>query len=94
MKVLKGYVMNCARLEGCMAERYLAEECALLCSKYIKQAADIGSRNARNEEFENGLLLEGRPISQGKRIILTNEMLQVAHRQVLFNMAEVQPYIE
>ncbi|KAI5337982.1 hypothetical protein L3X38_017253 [Prunus dulcis] len=58
-------------------------------SKYIKQAADIGSRNARNEEFENGLLLEGRPISQGKRIILTNEMLQVAHRQVLFSMAEM-----
>ncbi|VVA32224.1 PREDICTED: transposase [Prunus dulcis] len=73
MKVLKGYVMNRARLEG----------------KYIKQAADIGSRNARNEEFENGLLLEGRPISQGKRIILTNEMLQVAHRQVLFSMAEM-----
>ncbi|XP_021819878.1 uncharacterized protein LOC110761654 [Prunus avium] len=90
MKVLKGYVMNRARPEGCMAERYLAEECALLCSRYIKQADDIGSRKARNEEFENDLLMEGRPISQGKQIILTNEMLQSAHRQVLFNMDELR----
>ncbi|KAL6286118.1 hypothetical protein ACE6H2_010508 [Prunus campanulata] len=59
-----------------------------------KGSDDIGSRKARNEEFENDLLLEGRPISQGKQIILTNEMLQIAHRQVLFNMVEVQPYIE
>ncbi|KAL6276821.1 hypothetical protein ACE6H2_020422 [Prunus campanulata] len=57
-----------------------------------KQADDIGSR--KDEEFENDLLLEGRPISQGKQIILTYEMLQIAHRQVLFNMVEVQPYIE
>ncbi|XP_021823343.1 uncharacterized protein LOC110764642 [Prunus avium] len=27
------YVMNRARPEGCMAERYLAKECALLCSR-------------------------------------------------------------
>ena len=87
--MLKRYVMNRARPEGCMAERYVAEEFALLCSKYIKQASNIGSKNPCNEDVESGLRLEGRPIFQGKHITLTNEMLQVAHRQVLFNMAEV-----
>ncbi|XP_012853199.1 PREDICTED: uncharacterized protein LOC105972765 [Erythranthe guttata] len=89
MKVIKGYVKSRARPEGCIAERYIVEECALLCSKYIKKADDIGSRNARNEEFESSLLLEGRPISKGHPIDLSFELLQVAHRYVLFNVEDV-----
>lgn len=94
MKVLKGYVKNRARPEGCIVQRYLSEECTLFCSKYIKQASEVGARHARNEEFVSDLLLEGRPISEGKLIILNDEMLEIAHRYILLNSSVVGPYIE
>ena len=58
-KILKGYVRNCARPEGCIAECYLADECMQFCSGYMKKAAKIGVRHNRNEEFENESILEG-----------------------------------
>lgn len=94
MKVLKGYVLNRARPEGCIAERYLADECLMFCSGYVKQAVEIGVRHTRNEDFENETILEGRPISGGKDIRVPNDMLEIAHRYVLLNSAEVEPYIE
>ncbi|KAL5733871.1 hypothetical protein ACOSP7_031732 [Xanthoceras sorbifolium] len=44
--------------------------------------------------MENDLILGGRPISAGKSIILSDELLQIAHRYILFNSLEVQPYVE
>ncbi|KAH9680378.1 hypothetical protein KPL71_026529 [Citrus sinensis] len=89
MKILKGYVENRARPDGCIAERFIAEEYASFCSKYIKQAAEIGTQHGRNEEFENDLLLRGRPISRGKSVSLSDEMLHIAHRYILFNSSEI-----
>ncbi|KAG6479434.1 hypothetical protein ZIOFF_062900 [Zingiber officinale] len=63
------------------------------CSAYIKKAACIGLRSNRNDDLENGVV-EGRPISQGKEIILEEHLLQAAHRYVLFNTAEIDPYIQ
>ncbi|XP_073121628.1 uncharacterized protein [Henckelia pumila] len=93
MKTLKGYVKNRARPEGCIAECYLADERMRFCSAYIKNAASIGVRSNRNEDLENGLV-EGRPISQGKEKILEDNVLQAAHRYVLFNTAEVESYLQ
>ncbi|XP_042446385.1 uncharacterized protein LOC122031324 [Zingiber officinale] len=93
MKMLKGYVKNRARPEGCIAECYLAEERMRFCSAYIKKAACIGLRSNRNDDLENGVV-EGHPISQGKEIILEEHLLQAAHRYVLFNTAEIDPYIQ
>lgn len=93
MKTLKGYVKNKARPEGCIAECYLAEERMLFCSAYIKKASSIGLRCNRNDDLENGLL-EGRPISKGNEKILEDHVLQAAHRYVLFNTAEVEPYLQ
>ncbi|XP_042472249.1 uncharacterized protein LOC122054895 [Zingiber officinale] len=93
MKTLKGYVKNRARPEGCIAECYLAEERMIFCSAYIKKASNIGVRLNRNDDLDNGLV-EGRPISQGKEKILEDDMLQIAHRYVLFNTAEVEPYLQ
>ncbi|XP_062000002.1 uncharacterized protein LOC133746279 [Rosa rugosa] len=92
MKILKGYVMNRAHPEGCIAERYLAEECSILCSKYIKQAVEIGHKYGRNEEFDNGLLIEGNALSKAKKITLAPEMLRAAHHYVLINSDESRPY--
>ncbi|XP_042400964.1 uncharacterized protein LOC121990995 [Zingiber officinale] len=93
MKMLKGYVKNRARPEGCIAECYLAEERMRFCSAYIKKVACIGLRSNRNDDLENGVV-EGRPISQGKETILEEHLLQAAHRYVLFNTAEIDPYIQ
>ena len=94
MKVLKGYFKNRARPEGCIAERYLAEEYTMFCSNYIKQASLVGTRHDRNQELNNDLLFGGRPISTGKSIILSAKMLQITHRYILFNCSKVQPYVE
>ncbi|KAK9270912.1 hypothetical protein L1049_026499 [Liquidambar formosana] len=94
MKVLKGYVRNRARPEGCIAECYLAEECMPFCSGYMKQATEIGTHHNRNEDFENKTILEGHPISKGHEIVMNDDMLQRAHLYVLRNSAEVEPYIE
>lgn len=93
MKTLKGYVKNRARPEGCIAECYLAEERMRFCGAYIKKAASVGIRSSRNEDLENGLV-EGRSISQGKEKILEEHVLQAAHRYVLFNTAEIDPFIK
>ncbi|TYK21964.1 uncharacterized protein E5676_scaffold543G00100 [Cucumis melo var. makuwa] len=70
MKVLKAYVRNRARPEGC-----IAEEC-------------------RNEELENSVILEGRPISAGISITMDDDDLKNAHRYVLFNTTEIEPFVE
>ncbi|XP_073061521.1 uncharacterized protein [Primulina eburnea] len=62
------------------------------CSAYIKNASSIGVRSNRNDDLEYGLS-EGRPISKGKEKILEDHVLQAAHRYVLFNTAEVEPYL-
>ncbi|XP_028110958.1 uncharacterized protein LOC114309427 [Camellia sinensis] len=94
MKILKGYVKNRARPEGCIAECYLVEECMQFCSGYTKKAAEIGARHNRNTEFESETILEGHPITSGKSIMIPDDVLQIAHRCVLINSAEVQPHIE
>ncbi|XP_075515850.1 uncharacterized protein LOC142550658 [Primulina tabacum] len=93
MKILKWYVKNRARPEGCIAECYLAEERMAFCSAYIRNASSIGVRSNRNNDLEDGLL-EGRPICKGKEKILEDHVLQAAHRYVLFNTAEVEPYLQ
>ncbi|CAL5408578.1 unnamed protein product [Camellia sinensis] len=94
MKIFKGYVKNHARPEGCIAECYLVEECMQFCSGYMKKAVEIGARHNRNTEFESETILEGCPITSGKSKTMPDDVLQIAHRCVLINSAEVQPYIE
>ncbi|XP_059624867.1 uncharacterized protein LOC132268136 isoform X2 [Cornus florida] len=94
MKVYKGYVRNKVRAEGCIAEGYLAKECVRFCSEHIKQASEIGVRHSQNEDFEGETTVDGRPISKGIPKMMSNDMLEIAHRYVLFNYAEVEPYIE
>ena len=63
MKVLKGYVRNRARLEGCIAECYLADECMQFCSRYLPQVTDVGSKHDRNEDVLYENVVDGHPTS-------------------------------
>ncbi|KAI5317330.1 hypothetical protein L3X38_037037 [Prunus dulcis] len=42
MKVLKGYVQNRTRPEGCIAERYIAEEDVEFCTQHLSDVSTVG----------------------------------------------------
>ncbi|KAI5324033.1 hypothetical protein L3X38_033106 [Prunus dulcis] len=41
MKVLKGYVQNRTRPEGCIAERYIAEEAVEFCIEHLSDVSTV-----------------------------------------------------
>jgi hypothetical protein len=98
MKVLKGYVRNRNRPEGCIAECYIAEEAVEFCSEYLSGVETIGIPAVRNNTTNNAaslnLITEGRPILGGTLVDVDNAMWSQAHFYVLQNTAEVEPYIE
>ncbi|RID75720.1 hypothetical protein BRARA_B02750 [Brassica rapa] len=61
IKILKDFVRNPTRSEGCIAESYLAEE----------YETNVQEKIDRNMEYENNSILEGHPISTGTSITLT-----------------------
>ena len=94
MKVLKDYVRNTARPEGCIAESYLAEECMKFCSAFLKTTTNVEEKGDRNTEYESHSILEGRPISAGRSFTLTDSDKKIAHLAVIQNTAMVDPYVE
>ncbi|KAI5311767.1 hypothetical protein L3X38_040940 [Prunus dulcis] len=42
MKVLKGYVQNRTRPEGCIAEQYIAEEAVEFCTQHLSDVSTVG----------------------------------------------------
>lgn len=66
MKDLKGYVKNRSNPEGCIAERYLAEEITCFCGGYINEAAEIGVQTRRNEDFEDEQYWKGDHLVRGR----------------------------
>ncbi|KAI5312757.1 hypothetical protein L3X38_041931 [Prunus dulcis] len=42
MKVVKGYVQNRTRPEGCIAERYIAEEAVEFCTQHLSDVSTVG----------------------------------------------------
>ncbi|XP_062103143.1 uncharacterized protein LOC133814164 [Humulus lupulus] len=88
MKILKGYVINRSRPEGCIVESYIVEEAMEFCSDYLSSVSSVGAYPSRIE-------IE---ISKGGRGGVVSEINQVdrdeAHRLVLQNINDVQPYIE
>lgn len=94
MKVLKDFVRNPARPEGCIAEAYLAEECVRFCSEFLKKTTSVEENTDRNAEFESSSILEGRPISAGTSCVLSEKDLNIVHLSVIQNMASVEPYVE
>ncbi|CAA7048867.1 unnamed protein product [Microthlaspi erraticum] len=94
MKVMKDFVRNPARPEGCIAESYLAEECIQFCSEFLKKTTNVQDKVDRNTEYENSSILEGRPLSAGTTICLSEAEMKMAHLAVIQNMAVIDPYVE
>ena len=91
MKVLKGYVRNRNRPEGCIAEGYIVEEAVEFCTEFLHDGMPIGLGKAidrgQNDEV-------GRPSSAASHMNPEKEQLMQAHLYVLENTDDVQPYIE
>ena len=94
MKVLKAYVRSRARLDGCIAKGYLADECVNFSSGFFNESPEIFHNECRNEELKNNVILKGHPISVGISIMMDDDDLKNAHRYVLFNTTEIEPFVE
>ncbi len=97
---LKKYVRNRSRLEGSIAEEYIADECMTFCSRYLNGVENrFKARNLLDDELD---VAEGFSIFShqghaiGKKIFTTLDptLLKQAHRYVLSNCDVVTPYIE
>ena len=89
MKVLKGYVQNHNRLEGCIVECYIVERALEFCTEYLPGINAIGIPNARNDECKGG-----KPLLGGYVATVDPKLLLQAHHYVLENTTIIQPYIE
>ena len=95
--MLKDFVRNPARPEGCSAEAYLAEECircVRFCSEFLKKTTSYEEKPERKTEFESSSILEGRPISIATCSVLSEKDKNIVHLAVIHNMAIVEPYFE
>lgn len=89
MKPIKGYVRNRNRPEGCIAECYIAEEALEFCAEYLSNCESIG--------LPSGCVIDctiEKPLGGASIKLVDGPTLAQAHRCVLVNTPEVQPYIE
>ncbi|KAL0548993.1 hypothetical protein IC582_013472 [Cucumis melo] len=93
MKVLKNYVRNRHRSEGCNVESYIVEEAIEFCSDFLSGVDPVGLGIDRLDASLDNLSF-GRPLSAGVSVKPEQDLLYQAHRYVLANTIDVQPYID
>ena len=89
MKVLKSYVRNRNRPEGCIVECYIAEEAIEFCTEYLSNVDAIGIPIGPRIDHKIGTPPPGSFVMKVDPITLLQ-----AHHYVLVNTTIVQPYIE
>ena len=89
LKVLKGYVKNTAHPEGCIAERYIADEASNLCADYLSSVEPIGMPKSRHDGQ-----LKGKGLSAAELVEISEVERNLAHLHVLHNRPEVEPFVE
>ncbi|KAI5313871.1 hypothetical protein L3X38_043047 [Prunus dulcis] len=87
MKVLKGYVQNRTPPEGCIAERYIAEEAVEFCTQHLFDVSTVGVPSSQKMGVS-------KPLSGCTVSVVDQDLLNQAHLYVLENTEEVLPYIE
>ena len=99
MANLKGYVSNKARLEGCIAERYIDKECITFCSMYLNDVDTIFNKVERNAELKDNsdcisvFSGKGRPFGAHKCVSLEDSELAKIHAYILNNCEEIDDLI-
>ena len=70
-------------LEGCIAERYIVEECLTFCSRYMEGVETIFNRPMRKIEESTWTV---------SNVTLDNREFTQAHRYVLFNSENIYQF--
>ena len=89
MKVLKGYVRNRNRPEGCIIEGYMAEESLECCSEYLHDMKAVGLRSYDDRDVSTS-----KGINNGVVETVSYAQLLQAHQTILENSDVIQPFIE
>ncbi|CAL9011652.1 unnamed protein product [Prunus brigantina] len=87
MKLLKGYVQNRTHPEGCIAERYIAEEAVEFCTEHLYDVSTVGVPSSQKMGVS-------KPLSGCTVSVVDQDLLNQAHLYVFENTEEVLPYIE
>ncbi|CAL8121899.1 unnamed protein product [Prunus armeniaca] len=87
MKVLKGYVQNRTRPEGCITERYIAEEAVEFCTEHLSDVSTVGVPSSQKMGVS-------KPLSGCTVSVVDWDLLNQTHLYVLENTEEVLHYIE
>ena len=64
----------------------------VLQNAILQQLIEVNTKELRNDDFSNGVILKSCPISM--MIALSNDMLESAHRYMLFNIAVVESFLQ
>ncbi|RVW18016.1 hypothetical protein CK203_112664 [Vitis vinifera] len=87
MKVLKGYVRNHNRPEGCIAECYIAEEALEFCTEYLSGMDAIGIPSSMKDEWKCG-----KPLLGGRAITIHDyKLVEQAHHYVSDDISKKEP---
>lgn len=89
MKILKGYVRNQRQPEGSIAKCYIVEQAIEFCLEYLSSVEAIGIPKSRCD-----LDIGDKGIGDAIVYRINCKQRKQAHRMVLQNTIEVQPYIE
>ncbi|WVZ64025.1 hypothetical protein U9M48_013611 [Paspalum notatum var. saurae] len=99
-----GPVRNKARPEGCIAESVLAKEAMALCSGFLEGFEALHSRLSRNDDDDESFVCSngygrtlfpnaGKPLGKPRSYVIRGLAKIQAHRYVLFNSCDVNPYL-
>ncbi|GJV67161.1 hypothetical protein Tco_1482670 [Tanacetum coccineum] len=95
MHTLKGYVTNKARPEGCIAQRYIENECVTFCSMYLIDVDTVFNKSERNDEMIHPggeisvFSSKEHPIGGYKTCDLSEAELMKIHTYILNNCPEM-----
>ncbi|CAL8150911.1 unnamed protein product [Prunus armeniaca] len=80
-------IENRTRPEGCIAERYIAEEAVEFCTEHLYDVSTVGVPSSQKMGVS-------KPLSGCTVSVVDRDLLNQAHLYVLENTEEVLPYIE
>ncbi|CAM8932305.1 unnamed protein product [Rhodiola kirilowii] len=89
MKILKSYVRNRHRPEGCIVEGSITEEAVEFCTNFLGNTAAVGIPRPRHIDRFNGKGISGQKYKNP-----SFDELMVAHFYVLQHMPDITPFIE
>ena len=89
MKLIKGYVRNRNRPEGCITECYIVKEALEFCAEYLSNCESIGLPTSCLIDFT-----VERPLGATNIKVVDAPTLAQVHQCVLVSTLEIQPYIK